>query len=88
MVMTRSSGFGRRRLAKESSSNKGKIFDQEESAMDSIDVEPLRSAPPASLMPYGTSEDEVLTTNTPSLKENSPIKSQNVESRNLGDIPL
>ena len=60
MVMTRSSGFGRRRLVKGSSSNKGKAFDQEGLGMDPIEVEPL-TASPTSLIPYGTSEDEIPT---------------------------
>ena len=59
---------------KGSSSNKGKIFDQEGLAMVPIDVEPLRSTPPASLVPYGMFEDEVLTTDAPSPKENSLIE--------------
>ena len=70
---------------KGSSINKGKIFDQEGSAMDPIDVEPLRSAPPASLVPYGTSEDEFLIANGLGLKENSPIEIQSPKSPNLGD---
>ena len=85
MVMMRSGGSGRMRLVKGSSSNKGKIFDQEGSVMDPIDVEPLCSTLPASLVPYDTSEDEVLAAYAPDLKENSPIKSQNTESLNLGD---
>ena len=60
MVMTSSGGSDRRRLVKGSSSSKGKTFDQEGSAIDPIDVEPLSSAPLPSLVPYGTSEDEIL----------------------------
>ena len=37
--------------------------------MDPIDVEPLRFAPPASLVPYGTFEDEVLTVDVHGPKE-------------------
>ena len=75
MGMTRSSGSGRRRLVIVQSNNKGKIFDQEGSAMDPIDVEPLRSAPPTLLVPHGTSEDEVLVADVLGPKENSPIDS-------------
>ena len=60
MVMTWSGGSERRRLLKGSSRNKEKVFDQEESAMDPNDVEPLNSVSPTSLMLYGTSEDEVM----------------------------
>ena len=70
---------------KGSSSNKGKIFDQEGSTMDLIGVEPLSSAPPTSLVPYNTSEDEVLVAHALSLKEKLPIDSQDAESPNLGD---
>ena len=70
---------------KGSSINKGKIFDQEGLAMDPIDVEPLKFAPLASLVPYGTSEDEFLTADGLGLKENSPIESQSPKSPNLGD---
>ena len=72
---------------KGSSNNKGKIFDQEGSAMDPINVE-LRSAPPALLVPYGTYEDEVLQVDAFDPKEKSPIESQNTESMNLGDNPM
>ena len=75
MVMMRSGGSGRRRLEKGSSSNKGEIFYQEGSAMDLIDVGPLRATPLSSLVPYGMFEDEVLTTDAFVLKEKSPIKS-------------
>ena len=88
MVMTRSGGSSRRRLVKGSSSNKGNIFDKKELAMDPIDVEPLSFAPPTLLVPYGTSEDEVLAAYAPSPTENSPIESQKAESSNLGDNPV
>ena len=58
--MTRSGGSDRRTLVKGSSNNKGKIFDQEGSAMDPIIMEPLSSAMIASLVPYDTYEDEFL----------------------------
>ena len=88
MMMTRSSGSGRRRLVKESSSSKGKTFDQERSAMDPIDVEPLSLASPTTLVPYGTYEDDTPTTDAPELKENSPIESQNIKSLALVDNPV
>ena len=59
MVMTRSGGSDRRRLVKRSSNSKGKSFDQEGSAIDPIGVEPLSSAPLASLVPYCTSKDVI-----------------------------
>ena len=46
MVMMRSDGFGRTNLLKGSSCYKGQTFDQEGSAMDPIDLEPLSLAPP------------------------------------------
>ena len=78
MVMMRYGRSGRMRLVKGSSINKGKIFDQERSAMDPIDVEPLCYTLPASLVPYDTSEDEVLAAYAPDPKEKSLIKSQNI----------
>ena len=56
--------------------------------MDPIDVEPLRSTPPTSLVPYGTSEDEVLTTDALGPKEISLIESQITTSPNLKDNPI
>ena len=58
MVMTRSCGSRRRKILKGSSSSKGKTFDKEGLTMDPIVMEPLTLAPPAALVPYGTSEDE------------------------------
>ena len=88
MVMTRSGGSDRRRLVKGSSSSKGKTFDQEGSAIDPIDVEPLSSAPIASLVPYGTSEDEIPTKEGFREKESYPLENQNVKSSNLRDNPV
>ena len=88
MVRARSGEFGRRIQVKGSYSNKENIFEQEELAMDPIDVEPLRYAPPTSLVPYGMSKDEVRITDAPGLKESSMIESQNAESLNLGDNPI
>ena len=76
MVMMRFGGSSRMSLVKGSFSNKGKI---------PVDVEPLCSTLPTSLVPYDTSENEVLAAYAPDLKENTPIKSQNTESLNLGD---
>ena len=86
--MTRSGGFGRRRLLKGSSSNKEKVFDQEGLAMDPIDVKPLNSVPPTALVPYGTSEDEVLAAERSEQKGISLLENQNVESSNLEDNPV
>ena len=58
MVMTRSNGSDIRKVRKCSSNGKGGTFTQEGSAMDPIDVEPLRSAPLRALVPYVTLEDE------------------------------
>ena len=59
MVMTRSNGFGSRRLVKGNSSSKGKTFDQEGLATDPLDMEPLSSMPPNALVPYRTFENEI-----------------------------
>ena len=56
--------------------------------MDPINVEPLRSTPPTSVVPYDTFEDEVIIMDAPGPKENSPIESQNAASLNLGDNPV
>ena len=88
MVMMGSSGPGRRKLLKGSSSSKGKTFDQEGSAMDPIDVEPLNSTLPATLMPYGTSEDETPIVEGFREKESFPLESQNSKSSNLKDNPI
>ena len=88
MVMTRSSGFGRRKLLKGSSSGKGRTFYQEGSAMGPIDVELLSSAPPMDLVPYGTSKDEV--DDVPAAKtiasrqkaKSTPIESPNTKGLN------
>ena len=85
MAMTRSSGFGRRRLLKGSSSNKDKVFDQEGLAMDPIDVKPLNSMSPTALLPYGTSEDEVLAAERSEQKGISLLENQNAKSSNLED---
>ena len=60
MVMTRSGGFDRIRLVKGSSISKGRTFDQKGSTMDPIDMEPLSSALPTALVPYGTFEEDIL----------------------------
>ena len=88
MVMTQSGGPRRRRLLKGSSNNKKNVFDQEGSAMDPIDVEPLNSAPLATLMPYGISKDEVLVVERSKYKGSSPLENQNSESSNLEDNPI
>ena len=59
MLMTRYDGSNRRRLMKGSFISKGKTFNQEGSTIDPIDEEPLSSAPPTTLVPYGTSKDEI-----------------------------
>ena len=73
MVMTISSSTGTRKLEKGSPSQQGRIFDQDGSAMDPIDVEPLRSTSMA-LMPYGTSEENVPTADTTRQQSPSPIE--------------
>ena len=88
MVMTRSGGFGRRRLLKGSSNNKEKVFNQERLAIDPIDVKPLNSTPLTLLVPYRMFENEVLIANALGSKENSPIESQNTASPNLGNNPV
>ena len=88
MVMTRSGGSDRRRLVKGSSSSKGKTFDQEGLAIDPIDVEPLSSTPLASLVPYGTFEDEIPAKEGFGEKESYPLENQNVKSSNLEDNPV
>ena len=62
MVMTRSNGFGSKRLVKGNSSSKGKTFVQEGLVIDPIDMEPLSSMPPGALVPYRTFENEIPTT--------------------------
>ena len=88
MVMTRSGGFGRRRLVKGSPSSKGKSFDQEGSAIYPIDAEPLSSAPLASLVPYATFEDVIPIEEGFGKKESYPLENQNFESSNLEDNPV
>ena len=56
--------------------------------MDPILVEPLNSALPAALVPYGTFEDETPTTKGFGEKKRFPLKSQNVKSLNLEDNPI
>ena len=74
MVMTRYGEFGRKRLVKGSSNSKGKTFDQEGLVMDLIDVDPLSSAPPTALVPYGTFEDDAPSPITLEKLPPSPIK--------------
>ena len=88
MVMTQSGGPGRRRLLKGSSNNTKKVFNQEGSAMDPIDVEPLNSAPLAALVPYDISKDEFLVVERSKYKGSSPLENQNSESSNLEDNPI
>ena len=88
MVMTRTGGSDRRRLVKRSSSSKEKSFDQEGSAIYPISVEPLSSAPPTSLVPYGTSEDVIHAEEGFGKKQSYPLKNQNVKSSNLEDNPV
>ena len=85
MVMTRSDGPDRRKLVKMSSSAKGRIFDQEGSAMGPIDVEPIRSKPSLSLVPYDTSEDEVPTSEASRQKESSNIRNPNTNGLNTNN---
>ena len=59
MVLTRPSGAGTRKLRKGSSSSKRRIFYQDRSTMDPIDVEPLRLAPPLALVSYGKSKEGI-----------------------------
>ena len=61
MVITRSGRTDLRRLRKGVSSDKGRTFDQDGSAMDLIDMEPLSLAPPPALVPYGTFEEDIPT---------------------------
>ena len=56
--------------------------------MDPIVMEPLTLAPPAALVPYGTSEDETPTTKGFRQKESFPLGSQNAKSSNLKDNPV
>ena len=49
-------------VEEDNSSSKSKAFDQEGSIIDPIDMEPLSLAPLATLVPYGTSKDEILAT--------------------------
>ena len=88
MVMTRSGGSDRRRLVKGSSNSEGKTFDQEGLAIYPIDVEPLSPTPPASLVPYGTFEDEILAKEGFGEKESYPLENQNVKSSNHKDNPV
>ena len=88
MVMTRYGGSDRRRLVKGSSSSEGKTFDQEGSTIDPIDVEPLSLAPLASVMPYGTSENEIPAKEGCGEKESYPLENQNIKSSNLRDNPV
>ena len=81
MVITRSGGSSRKRLVKGSSDNKEGLV------MDPIDVEPLRSAMVAFLVPYGTFEDEVLMADAFGPNENSLIESKIAKSSKLGDNP-
>ena len=53
--------------------------------MDPIVMEPLSSALPTSIVPYDTSEDEVLAAYALDPKENSLIGSQDAISPNLGN---
>ena len=71
MVMVRSGRVSIRKLRKGISIEKGRIFDQDGSSMDPIDVEPLHSAPLA-LVPYGTSKEDVLVADAYEQKSPSP----------------
>ena len=73
MVMTRSSKVGTRKFKKGSFNGKGRIFYQDGIIMDSINVEPLCSTLLA-LMPYGTSKEDIPTTDASRKKSPSPIK--------------
>ena len=83
MVMTR---FGRaitRKLDNGISSQKGRIFNQDGLAMDSIDVEPLRSVSMA-FGSYVTSEEDVTAIDTTKQESPSPIKeSPNIQGPKL-----
>ena len=56
--------------------------------MDPIDVEPLNSMLQATLLPYGTSEDETTIAEGFKEKESFPLESQNSKSSNLKDNPV
>ena len=51
-------------------------------------MEPLNLAPPATLVPYETSEDEILATKGFGEKEKFLLESQNSGSSNLEDNPI
>ena len=51
-------------------------------------MEPLSSAPLASLAPYGTSEDEIPAKEGFGEKESYPLENQNAKSSNLRDNPV
>ena len=85
MVMTRYGVSFQRRLVKVSSNSKGKTFDEKGLAIDPMDVEPLNSTPPATLVPYGTSEDEITIAKGFRDKVSYPLENQNSKSLNLED---
>ena len=60
MVMTRTHRTNSRRSRKVGSNDKGRTFDQDGSIMNLIDIEPLCSSPLVALMPYRTSEEDIL----------------------------
>ena len=74
MVITGSSGSGRKRLVKGSSNSKGKTFYQEGSVVDTINMEPLSSASPTTLLSYDTFEEDSSTPVTSKKQPLSPIE--------------